>query len=412
MGLAKLKSLILSLLITLLITIFNYPGLYPKDSSKSILRVRLFYLIQLKKLIFQGQDHTFQMVIRDNDRGKRLFSRLMDIEITFLSDQSIVIMDSLKAIYTGSWKSIEIHSPAGEDILVGNRIIVPRAYHGQFLVQRYDSHGNHRIHCVNLVPINAYLKSVVSAEMAGITKSIDSLKAQAVVSRSYALASLKRHGIEGYQFCDTTHCQVYFGKKIIMPIASQAVDQTRNELIAFNQLPVPAYYHSTCGGRTTTPRRVWGSSNLDYMSGVGNSDNNRRDYCFSSPHYRWKTKVKKQIIRSVFLKHRVFSDSLKFSRIVCDPSGRILRMVISSGQVSKSLSGEAFRIAIGRIIGWSKIKSSAFIILSEDHDSFYFKGKGLGHGVGLCQYGAARMGESGLGYRAILKHYFPEAHIH
>ncbi len=409
MGLLRLNPRILVLI--LFVTILNSPSLYPKNPRKPILRVRLFYLIQLKKLIFQGQVHPFQMVIKDSAKGKTLFRKLKEIEIKILSDQSIVISDIDKIIYRGGWKSIEIYSPAGESLLVGNKLIIPRPYHGRFLIQPNETPRGHRVYCINLVPINPYLKSVVSAEMGGITRSIESLKAQSVVSRSYALTSLNRHKVEGYQFCDTTHCQVYLGEKNIRPHVSQSVDQTRNEIIYFDQIPITTYYHSTCGGQTTTPTRTWGKINQAYLAGVKDGDTSSRDYCFRSPHYRWKTKVEKKIIHSVFLKNRPFRDSLKISRVLYDPSGRVLNMVLSSGQVSKKVSGEVFRIAMGRIIGWNKIKSSAFIITSEDSDSFYFRGKGLGHGVGLCQYGTARMGDLGFSYRAILKHYFPNTRI-
>ncbi|HEO65988.1 MAG TPA: SpoIID/LytB domain-containing protein [Spirochaetes bacterium] len=409
MGLSRQKSP--TLMLILLVTTLGSPSLYPKNPGEPVLQVRLFYLIQLKKLIFQGQDHPFQMVIRDITKGETLFRKLKEIEIRIRSNQSIIISDMDKIIYRGDWKSIEIYSPVGEPLLVGNRIIAPRPYDGRFLIQPYKTPKGHGVHCINLVAINSYLKSVVSAEMAGITESIESLKAQGVASRSYALTSLDRHKAEGYQFCDTTHCQVYLGKKNIRPHVSQAVDQTRNEIILFGEIPITAYYHSTCGGQTTTPTRTWGSTNQAYLAGVKDRDTNSQDYCFYSPHYRWKAKVEKEIIHSAFLRNRPFRDSLKISRILYDPSGRVLKMVLSSGQYSKSVSGEVFRIVMGRIIGWNKIKSSAFDIISEDSDSFYFRGKGLGHGVGLCQYGTAKMGELGFSYKEILKHYFPNTRI-
>ena len=89
-----------------------------------------------------------------------------------------------------------------------------------------------------------------------------------------------------------------------------------------------------------------------------------------------------------------------------DESGRVLTMHLLSGGAIRSVNSESFRMTVGRALGWASLKSTWFT-MARDGKDFVFDGRGFGHGVGLCQAGAAARAARGDDYRAILDHYFP-----
>lgn len=253
------------------------------------------------------------------------------------------------------------------------------------------------------LPLEEYLIGVLEAE-SGVEVEPEALKAQAVISRTFALRNTGRHEREGYDFCSTTHCQRFvYSKKQSNSARRRAVEETMGEVLqdGMGQL-VDAYFHAACGGVTANIRALWGSPSPSYLRGV------RDDFCATMPHYRWtQTIPAAQLVKA--LKSDARTDiGPEINAILVrkrDATGRA-ELLALEGVRRRLVSGWDFKIIVGRSLGWQMIKSSRFDV-SRSGGDFVFRGSGFGHGLGLCQEGAHAMASRGMNYRQILKHYFP-----
>jgi peptidoglycan hydrolase-like amidase len=202
--------------------------------------------------------------------------------------------------------------------------------------------------------------SVVQAESAA-DASLEALKAQAVVTRSYFTAGKGRH--HDFDFCDLTHCQFLREWPNAESAAAIATAATRGLVILFEEKPIAAMFTRTCGGHTRTPAELGIPSNAYPYFSV------QCDYCYKHPS-RWTRRISEQEAEHLLGK------------------------------------GEAGRLAVDRRLGWNAIPSNNFTAHKED-GAVILKGAGQGHGVGLCQRGAKAMAEGGASFREILNHYFP-----
>ncbi len=257
------------------------------------------------------------------------------------------------------------------------------------------------------LPLEEYLIGVLVGE-ASIEKEFEALKAQAVVSRTFAQKNSGRHAREGFDFCSTTHCQRFvFASSRPRSLARRAVEETRDEIMRDSAVEIiDAYFHAACGGMTANIETLWGAPSPPYLRGV------RDEFCASMPHYRWT-----QTIRASDLAKALQSDertdvgatlkSISVSKR--DLTGRA-EMVALEGWRRRVVRGWDFKMIVGRSLGWQMIKSSRFDV-SRAGDSFVFRGGGFGHGLGLCQEGAHVMARRGMNYRQIISHYIPGARL-
>ncbi|MCD4785397.1 MAG: SpoIID/LytB domain-containing protein [Candidatus Eremiobacteraeota bacterium] len=261
------------------------------------------------------------------------------------------------------------------------------------------------------VPFEEYIAGVVRGELP--RGRGEALRAQAVAARSYAIKNRERHAGEGYDYCDATHCQFYRGfVPKSSPYYHTAMD-TRGLVLAKNGRLIESLYHSTCGGRTSDPVDVFGR---DIFGVIGVKDRLKGDkkyLCADSPHFYWKYKIKKNNLLNILRKEPEFNSikSIKKVSIVKkDKAGRVVSLKIAGeGRIYK-ISGYDFWQMMGSHIGWGKIKST---LLSVNHkgELIEFGGRGLGHGLGMCQWGAMKLAKRGYDFRKILLHYFPEAEV-
>ncbi len=255
------------------------------------------------------------------------------------------------------------------------------------------------------LPLEEYLAGVLAAE-SSIENEIEALKAQAVVSRAFALKNLGRHAREGYDFCSTTHCQRFTFPKTKSAInggARRAVEETAGVILSDPLGNVAdAYFHAACGGMTANIETLWGAPAPSYLRGV------RDDFCATMPHRRWTQKIPaNQLARALQSEERTNVGPRLVSIVVTrrDTTGRAEALTIE-GARRRLVRGWDFKIIVGRVLGWQMIKSSRFEV-SRAGDDFIFRGFGFGHGLGLCQEGAHVAARRGMSYRQILNHYFP-----
>lgn len=257
-----------------------------------------------------------------------------------------------------------------------------------------------QLRIVGQLDLEAYLAWTIASETLPDTPAA-ALQAQAVVARTYALAAHRRH--EEADLCDLAHCQVL--RADLLPshleASRQAVADTRGAVLCLDSgaLAQPAF-HAACGGRTALAREIFGGRDQSGSASAADPG------CEAQT---WSVSVRRAQLEAV-LRESLRADviSVEALRLVRGPTGRVARVQSAQGKIA--IRGEAFQRRLGAHIGYGQMPSPWFWI--EAHgDVVQISGRGQGHGVGLCQAGAARQARAGRDYRQILAHYFPRAQI-
>jgi SpoIID/LytB domain protein len=331
-----------------------------------------------------------------------------------------------------------------------------------------------KVRAVNLVPLEAYLRSVISSEMSA-TSSPELLKAHAVISRSWLMAQIVKSkklqsGQGTYQsrtetedehirwydredhslfdVCADDHCQRYQGiTKIISDKANAAIDATFGEFLLSEGEICDARFSKCCGGISENFENVWEPVYHPYLSKIVDSkddgttcvdlrqEDEAQSWIRHSPDafcnttdqqilsqvlpdfdqatqdfYRWKVAYSQAELSKLIRKRTGidFGTIIQMEALSRGHSGRIIKLKITGSKRTVTIGKE---LEIRRALSPSHLYSSAFVV---DHlaiqddipQQFVLTGAGWGHGVGLCQIGAAVMGEKGYNYRQILEHYF------
>lgn len=260
---------------------------------------------------------------------------------------------------------------------------------------------------INSPPLEEYIAGVVSMEVSDLTQ-FEAYKAQAVAARTYTLKHTHNHSGEGYQLCDSAHCQVYAGAAAVRPLARAAAEATRGEILLYRGRPAETYYHSVCGGRTADVSSVWPVPPKPYLVSVKDGPS-EKPYCSIAPDFRWKTKIYfTGLTRLAREAGWIVSDEKATGLRITEwgSSGRAERLELRTQRRTVSISATDFYHGIGRRAGWRAVRSTWFHIIT-GKDYVFLDGRGSGHGVGMCQWGAEGMARLGFKYRDILSHYYP-----
>lgn len=280
---------------------------------------------------------------------------------------------------------------------------------------------------VNIIPIEDYLKCVISSEMSA-KSSLELLKAHAVISRSWVIANLGKHGV--YDVCSDDHCQRYQGLTMAVgENVEKAIEATRGEILTYKGKIVDARYSKCCGGRTELWSTCWEDEDFPFnpsLPDTPNHEDNDDVFCHTDD-----MEVLSQVLNDYDLETKDFyywTAEYTFkgiSGLVAKRLGRDLGTITELIPLKTGLSGRIFELkivgtkgeqivgkelAIRRCLSDSHLKSSAFEV-EKTATGFILHGRGWGHGVGLCQIGAAVMAARGYGYREILEHYYPTSVI-
>ena len=287
-----------------------------------------------------------------------------------------------------------------------------------------------RITAINKVGIEDYLISVISSEMRA-DASLEFLKAHAVISRSWLLARIedRKHPEtagsaiphERYDVCADDHCQRYQGlTPAVGANVRKAIDQTWGQVLTYNGRICDARFSKCCGGRTELFSTCWEDKDYPYLQSVEDPfcdchdhailSQVLNDYDLETPDFHdWEQRYTRRDL-SELVRNRTgidFGEIQTLEPVERGASGRIKYLRIQGTKHTEVIGKE---LAIRRALSTSHLKSSAFEIQTEG-DTIILKGRGWGHGVGLCQIGAAVMASKGYGYKEILKHYYTDADI-
>lgn len=321
-----------------------------------------------------------------------------------------------------------------------------------------------KIWAINDLPVEDYLESVISSEMSA-QSSLPLLMAHAVISRSWLMSQIDgntapntqaSHGdafIRWYDHTDHTlfdvcaddHCQRYQGiTKETSPNVAEAIRRTRGELLTYGDEICDARFSKCCGGAMEEFQYCWDDTPKPYLKGIGDTpeetipdltvEENARQWILSSPKSFCNT-TDKRILSQVlndydqettdFYRWRVSYTQEELSKLVEKKLGADLGTITdmrplkrgTSGRICElRITGTKKTIVVGkeleirRALSESHLYSSAFVV-EKQGDTFTLIGAGWGHGVGLCQIGAAVMGDKGYAYDEILRHYYPGAEI-
>lgn len=310
-----------------------------------------------------------------------------------------------------------------------------------------------KVTAINRVGIEDYLLSVIASEMKG-SASEEFLKAHAVISRSWVMSQIGRRGekeIPGqarneganqpegaseivkwfdhedhrnFDVCADDHCQRYQGLgPNISRNARRAVDMTWGEVLTFDGQICDARFHKCCGGRTERFGVCWEDKDVPYLISKPDEPNGGgQPFCDTSDEailsqvlndydletkdfYRWTVRYSRAELSDLVRRRSGidFGEIQSLEALDRGESGRIYRLRITGSKRTMVVGKE---LIIRRFLSESHLKSSAFDIVY-DGDDIVLNGRGWGHGVGLCQIGAAMMAARGYDYRQILEHYYP-----
>lgn len=323
---------------------------------------------------------------------------------------------------------------------------------------------------INNINAEEYLKSVISSEM-NAHASLELLKAHAVISRSWLIAQISKKGTDAknggkgmradgneivkwydrddhdlFDVCADDHCQRYQGiTKAYIPTVKRAVEETRGEVLVSDGEICDARFSKCCGGATEEFGYCWEDKDVEYLKGVRDSADEAplpdltteceaekwiaaepEAFCNTSDgeilrqilndfdmetndFYRWQVRYSQQELSDIVRERSGidFGTIESLTPLERGVSGRISRLRIDGSKRSMIIGKE---LEIRKTLSQSHLYSSAFTVKRENGD-FVIYGAGWGHGVGLCQIGAAVMGSKGYGYREILAHYYKGARV-
>lgn len=287
-----------------------------------------------------------------------------------------------------------------------------RRYRGSFIVEQ---EGN-SLRVINELPLEEYLYGVLKWEISP-DWSMDALCAQAIAARTFALKKMEEPLSEEqlHHLSDTAEDQVYGGLESEDIRATEAVNLTRGKVITFQGKLINAFYHSCCGGYTISSKDVWGGENLPYLR-VGPDR-----FCQDSPHYHWEWEIERSELRRVLFEQGFPVGIMYRLQIVSraenlsfEEGGRVTGLFWEhqgGKSPDKPLTGKEFRELINKWFGKDVLRSTLFdevkLLAKEGRSYFLFKGRGSGHGVGMCQWGAKAMAEQGYSFEEILRFYYP-----
>ena len=240
---------------------------------------------------------------------------------------------------------------------------------------------------VNVVEIETYLEGVLPGEMPAWFP-LEAQKAQAVIARTYALERLGSH--PDYDLCASARCQVYLGRAEASPAYRGAIRATKGLLLAYRGRPIKAVYHADSGGTTATSREVWGKS-YPYLTARPDPYTRAR---------RWRREPPADEVSAVLAAMGLrVGEFYGFKVLARTESDRIGRLLVWGSQGQHELAVPQVtsflrRLGLPSTMAWVE-------------GGRVFVGRGLGHGVGLSQWGAKGLAERGYDYREILGHYYP-----
>jgi stage II sporulation protein D len=361
-------------------------GAVSLSSAKEIARVRVLLAKDVPEIVISVEGPYDIMDVRRNtvmmSGRKGTVSRVVAVKEGLRIKDAIFATDAL-AIIPKKKAAVTVRN---------------RRYRGDITFFK-DPSG--KILVVNTVELESYVKGVLYHEISH-KWPMDAIKAQAVAVRTYALYQKEVMKNKNYDVTADTSSQVYGGFFAETNKTNRAVNFTKDEVLLYHNKLFPAYFHATCGGITENAAELW-KIDMEPLQG-----GRVCGFCQDSPHYFWKIQTDLNKIQEKLGSLYTLKSPLKNIAVVeRNASGRVRSLEFKDAlEKTQVIAAKDFRLAFGA----DQLRSTNFSILFEG-DRVIFAGKGWGHGVGLCQWGALGMSKQGLSYVQILEFYYPGARI-
>lgn len=348
-------------------------------------KVRLFAAKPLNWIVFNVREGNYRLDTYDNDPF-------------YLKQGETVIL----AFYEGKvavkpqWSKGFACDSLTLDGLTGNDLFSVRINSEPMTDRIYDGdlqclHDLGYLVMINTCNIEKYIAGVVQAE-GGTGRNTEYIKTQALLVRTYMYRYLNRHIIDRYNLCDDTHCQAYMGNSTNSLINKAVIETAGLVVLGRDSLPIMSAFHSNCGGETESSENVW-LSGQPYLKKVIDP------YCSGSRSARWTKTIPVDVWEGYLI-----NAGFNF------PNGSKPDFNFTQLTRQKNYRTGSFSLPFTKIRDDFSLRSSFFSIM-RNGDSMTLKGKGYGHGVGLCQEGAMVMASRGFNYRQILQFYYSDVII-
>lgn len=365
--------------------VVNVSKKYAVDETVNI---KIFSQIKVQSFTFSAEAGNYSIWANGVEVAKTNQSPL--IKLTYVND-SVEVKTFENVI--GKYKRVKISSP---DFVKSFRMKLispdrkPRFYEDNLYVT--TELGD--LKCLNEISLDNYIAGVVQAE-SGRRSFQEFYKVQAILARTFALSHLQKHAPEGFNLCDHTHCQAYFGKTTELDIM-KAVTDTKGKVVVDDNLNlIDAAFHSNSGGQTANSEDVWGSK-LSYLRSVNDT------FSTKMPNAKWERKMPKEDWLS-YLK-------IKHNYPIQDSNARWLALTFKQDSRKPFLEANNVRVPLKNVRTDLQLKSSFFSVVAVG-DTVILKGRGFGHGVGMCQEGAMRMAKLGYKCPEMINFYYQKTQL-
>jgi stage II sporulation protein D len=340
----------------------------------------------LERVLFSYNDANYTIIGDSTELGKITQNEFIDISISNAKKihlkKGVVNLGTFSKVYL-------ISDLINSSITLTGKspTIKERKYNDDFEIFIQ----NKQLTIVNLVEMNNYLSGVVESE-AGGGKEFDYYKIQAIMCRTYALKNSNKHQIEGFQLCDRVHCQAYHNMLRFTPLIAEAVFFTENQiLVDENYNLASTFFHANCGGQTSEAINVW-SKNLPYLNTFKDT------FCIYTKQASWETKIPQQKWADFLVK--------KYNYPIYDSIYGPMIFTFNQNDRLAFYHSSNLGIPLRDLREEFNLKSTFFSCYPEGLN-VVIRGRGVGHGVGLCQEGAMKMAKYKFNYKQIGLYYFP-----
>lgn len=323
--------------------------------------------------------------------------------LSFYPNESIKInryIDKLSLnvnkINIGSFSKIRIiqdslNSSVGISVFRNKKRLEKREYKGDFELDV----DNNSVQIINEIDMPNYLSGVMLSEV-GSGRNSEYYKVQVLISRTYALKNNKRHNNKGFNLCDEVHCQAYYKSNVSYNNIDDAVSATKDLVIVDSSKNlIESFFHANCGGQTVEPDQVW-NKKIYYLTSFKDT------FCTKTRQANWEKKILKSKWLTYFQTNYFLpiNDSL------------INRKILNFKQSHRKtfFMEPKYGIPLRDIRKYYSLKSTYFNCF-ETKDYVLLKGRGFGHGVGLCQEGAIEMAKHNYTFSEIIRYYYPGTRI-
>lgn len=355
--------------------------LFSQDLNVGVLRYK-----KINQIDFSYLEGSYSIEADTLSFGTILPNEFVSIRIG--ADSTVTLKKGVRSL--GIFQEVRL-VPTGPDHALRLRprqpILKERKYRDGFTIFS----GKEGLTIVNNVSYQNYLEGVIESEGGG-GKHVEYYKAQAVISRTYALKHIERHKEEGFELCDQVHCQAYQNMLRFTDDIKKAVSDTRGIYMVdtvTNEL-VDGYFHANCGGQTSQSDYVW-RENIPYLRSF------RDTFCIHTRQAKWTKKISKNQWRDFFVENYFYP--------IRDSSYRAKLYSFQQDDRKAFFISPHLGIPLRDIRYQFKLKSTYFSVQPEG-EYVILEGRGFGHGVGLCQEGAMNMAKYDLDFHQILKFYY------